>query len=236
LWIARQRPQASLACQVSPAGPLALSIGARVPIGSYGPVGHGKERVEESAARAREKPQGRERMKRHRIAIILTVPLLLGGLLMPTGASAGTMLSGYGGPGAGDQAILGSTLVGGSGASGGGGAGSSGSSGSASTSSGVAAGGATANTAAPSGGASAGKPAKGSHHGSRGNSSTRHTSAGATPAYSVSTGSRPQAAVNVSSGFEPLGLSGSDLVLVLIVAGGLVLTGGFTRRLARTPS
>ena len=56
----------------------------------------------------------------------------------PAAASANSLLSGYGGPGAGNQAILGSALIGGGGSAGGGG--SSGSSGSSTGSSGSSAG------------------------------------------------------------------------------------------------
>ncbi len=60
-------------------------------------------------------------------ALALATALLV---LAPTTAFAGSpLLSGYGGPGAGEQAILGSTLIGGSrggGASGSGGSGGSG--------------------------------------------------------------------------------------------------------------
>ncbi len=174
-------------------------------------------------------------MNRHRITIILTTPLIVGSLLAPASALAGPMLSGYGGPGAGDQAILGSTLVGGS--RGGGGAGSSGSStGSGapqvthSTGSGAASG---ATTAA---GTPVGKSAKGAQRGSRISSHDGDTSNRRAPAYSAQTASRPQAAAPVASTSGTLGLSGSDLLIILIIAGGLVLTGGFTRRLARTSS
>jgi hypothetical protein len=169
-------------------------------------------------------------MNRHRITIIVTI-LLSGILVLPAGAAAGTMLSGYGGPGAGDQAILGSMLVGG------GGGGSAGSSVS-SSSSGRLQSQASSETPAggSGGGASAGKPAQVGRGGSNARSGAGTTSDRPAAAYKESTGSRPRAALSGPSGSELLGLNGSDLIIILIVAGGLVLTAGLTRRLARTPS
>ncbi len=167
-------------------------------------------------------------MNRHRTTIILTSLLLSGALLLPAAAPAGTMLSGYGGPGAGDQAILGSTLVGGAG--GGSTGSSSGSGGSQSQ------GGATGAVGARAHGTPARKRSAAAREGSKGSHRLLHTSNPPAAAYSEPTGSRPQAALADASNSEPLGLSGSNLIIILIVAGGLVLTGGLTRRLARTPS
>ena len=80
-------------------------------------------------------------MKSHRKISLTTALLAALVAVVPATASANSLLSGYGGPGAGNQAILGSALIGGGGSAGGGGSsGSSGSTGSAGSSSDSAAG------------------------------------------------------------------------------------------------
>lgn len=61
-------------------------------------------------------------MRRQRLTTIVAL-MALGSCcaLAPAASASSTLLSGYGGPGQGNQAILGSTLIGGSGGSGGGG-------------------------------------------------------------------------------------------------------------------
>src|ERR1700690_4279436 len=64
-------------------------------------------------------------MRGHRRTITAIVALLSMLALVPAAALAGPLLSGYGGPGQGNQAILGAGLGGGRGGDGGGGHGSS---------------------------------------------------------------------------------------------------------------
>src|SRR4051812_5612016 len=74
-------------------------------------------------------------MKSQRRPMLIAALLAAGALACaPAGADAGSLLSGYGGPGQGSQALLGSALIGGGGgsSSGGSGGGSGGPSGSAS--------------------------------------------------------------------------------------------------------
>jgi hypothetical protein len=183
-------------------------------------------------------------MTRHR-TIFLTM-LLAAFLAVPSSASAGSLLSGYGGPGGGAQAIIGSALVNGPG----GGAGGSAGSGSSPDS-----GGGTGSTAAGGGqgragasgvpGARTGTPsgAQGSGHASGGNSggATRsganaEASGGASAAYS-SPGSpriRIGAAAADDDDMGVLSFTGSDLLLLALVLGVLAVTAGLTRRLAGT--
>jgi hypothetical protein len=172
-------------------------------------------------------------MKRHRIATTLTLALFAGLVIVPAGVAAptGPLLSGYGGPGAGDQAILGSTLVGVSGRGGGSGGGSSGSSGGASGgqgASGLAVAGQGQNSGA-SRSSRSGKGARKQHRGGQGRASN-----GASSTYRNLAGSDSSAIVPTKEESGGLGLTGSDLLVLLLVAGTLVLIGGLTRRLART--
>lgn len=159
---------------------------------------------------------------------------------VPAGTGAeGPLLSGYGGPGAGQQAILGSHLIhGGRGGGRGGGAGGSGTSGGGSTasSSGSAAsaeGGAA--TSAPettsggeAGGAGAaahGLPRSGGASHARGAGSSSH--GGATPSRQVGSGESTVLAA------QPLGLTSGDIVEILLIAFALTGAAVLTRTLAR---
>jgi hypothetical protein len=143
--------------------------------------------------------------------------------LTPTAAAASTLLSGYGGPGQGNQAILGAALL--NGPSGGGGGG-----GPSSTS--------ASNLAAPT------PPAS-----TRGSSaSPRHTRSGAAGKHGAvrapGSGSAltPQNAESGAAGAynvsarggtaQPLlGLSGADILYIVLALGVLAFTGVLTRRL-----
>src|SRR5271170_1066634 len=57
-------------------------------------------------------------MRRDRLTITAIIALLTASALVPAAALAGPLLSGYGGPGQGNQAILGAGLVGGRGGDG----------------------------------------------------------------------------------------------------------------------
>jgi hypothetical protein len=172
-------------------------------------------------------------MTHHRIATLLTLALFVGLIVVPVSvaAPASSLLSGYGGPGAGDQAILGSTLVGGPG----GGGGSSGTgSGNLGAGSGEDAGGGLARagqeqSAAPSRLAAPGNGRQTQHPFSSG-----RTSSGASPAYKNLAGSVSAGIVSSREESGTLGLTDSDLLIMLFVACALVLIGGVTRRLAQT--
>ncbi len=195
--------------------------------------------------------QGREMNRRARIASRLAVASAAGclALLAPLSAHAGSpLLSGYGGPGAGEQAIIGSTFLGGSHAGGGSGGGSSGSTGpgssatgSSTTLSGV---GASTRAGAQSGStaARAGSPGGSISAARRGAGSSQ--AGGATAAKAGRTGANASvgagssafaypSALRSTSASPALGLSGGDLALLAGMILALALIGLFTMRLAR---
>jgi hypothetical protein len=147
---------------------------------------------------------------------------------IPSAAHAGPLLSGYGGPGQGNQAILGSTLIGGGGGpSGGGGSGVS-----ATISSGEA-------SAQPLGSSAAGGrvPQASATAPHRGLLGPRHASSselvGRTRPNRLARSSYP--AVEMTAGTsDTLGLSGSDVLYIILAAVALAFTGVFTKVVART--
>jgi hypothetical protein len=135
----------------------------------------------------------------------------------PAAASANPLLSGYGGPGQGSQAILGATLLNGS-SSGGGSTGTTGSSTGAGT------------TRTPDG-----------HAGGR--SSSTNAAAGGTRANSAATKAsgaapHPYSGGAVSStalrGSGSLGLSSTDVVYIILALGALGFTSVLTKQLTQT--
>jgi hypothetical protein len=152
--------------------------------------------------------------------------LAAGLALAPSLASANPLLSGYGGPGQGSQAILGSALL--NGPRGGGGAAGSGTSGSLSSSNPTQAVQATASQpgSKPPRRARAGKPARGSLPGAPTGGGA--SSKGASAAYRLSRSTDAAAPV--------LGLTSGDLVGAILVATMLILVGVLTKRLARRPA
>jgi hypothetical protein len=165
-----------------------------------------------------------------RITSILLFAALVGAA-MPGTAPANSLLSGYGGPGEGNQAILGSALL--NAPKGGGGSGG--------------AGGSQASGSQISGAQSGETSAPQSTHGSSGGtkSSARRRKEGArstkTPVRTASQaeeGTRviyPAASREVTtSGSRALGLSGADFVYIILALGVLALTGFLTVRLTRT--
>lgn len=194
-------------------------------------------------------------MTRHRT--IFSTLLLVAFMAAPSGAQAGSLLSGYGGPGGGAQAILGSTLVNGSG----GGSGGSEGGGAAGGGSSLSAGGGASSTGTPSGaqagggtqgkvggrtgtlsgaqadgsGAIGSRQASGVHPGgaTRGATNTE-TSRGASSAYSPQGSPRIVAGASAADDMGVLSFTGTDLLLLLLVLGVLVVTAGLTRRLAGT--
>ena len=140
----------------------------------------------------------------------------------PTGAVASPLLSGYGGPGQGSQAILGSTLLNGGG-------GSSGS-------------GASLTSAATTAGASGALRSRGSGAASKNGSPTagRQGSAGrAGPSGSSGARTALYPAVEPSASTGTLGLSGQNFLLIALALAAIAVLAALTVRLAprtSTPS
>jgi len=164
-------------------------------------------------------------MTSHRTILMTLVSLMVMSFATPSSALAGPLLGGYGGPGEGNQAILGSALLGG-----GGGNGSSGSSGGSSGSTGSSPEG-VSGTGLQAGRSQSNASASGaSAHGEVSRPGHR-ASGGAARTYAISS---DRADLQPTSGAtETLGLSGTDLGYVLLVLCALVLTGMLTRRLAQ---
>lgn len=184
-------------------------------------------------------------MRSHRTTIFIAALCAAVMAASPTSALASSLLSGYGGPGQGSQAILGSAVVngprGGGGASGSGGE-SSGSGSLASESSpsqtrGEATTGGGSGGASGSGGGSGSQASRGSSRSGRG--APGHGSSHApAPQPTASTASFYPASERVPAGVSSgtLGLSGLDLAFVLIGFAALAFVGVLTGRLARTGS
>jgi hypothetical protein len=174
-------------------------------------------------------------MKRHRkiISIGCSVVASLGAL--PAVSEAGPLLSGYGGPGEGNQAILGSALLNGPGGGGGGGRGGAGgvgtragsqvANGSSST---VAAAG---TTSSPS---SVTTDATSTLGGTRQRAPRKEARARGRQKPAVASSFYP-ASETLPAGQQStaLGLSGEDLVLLILAACAVVLIGAFVRQLTR---
>ena len=172
------------------------------------------------------------RHPRRRVAIV-TALLAFAVAGSPGAALASSLLSGYGGPGEGSEAIIGSTLVNGpSGGAGGGSAGAGGSPVSGTAGSG------RGPSASPNG-ELAGRSASASA-GARGigGRARRATGAGngtaATGAGSSGTAFAAQAADRGNVESEHLGLTAQDLIYVLLVLAALAAVWALTAHLART--
>ena len=177
-------------------------------------------------------------MRRHSLTITAAFLVLAVSVVVPAAADAGPLLSGYGGPGQGNQAILGSALVGGG--SGGHGSGSGGAGGSGVSGSGSA--GASSAGAAGSGTVtlSAGARARGETLGTARDTRGKHAKtplagSSATGSSSSSGSSSLTASRGGAGGSLMLGLSGADLLYILLAFGLLVFTGVLTRSLSREP-
>jgi hypothetical protein len=178
-------------------------------------------------------------MRSRRIIASLVVCLAASLAAIPAAASAGSLLSGYGGPGEGSQVILGASLV--NGPRGGGGS----QGGSSQTGGGSTSGGGSATVAATGNSAD-----RVSSRGTGGHSaSPRHVRTGAGgakqvrggadggPAGGAATHSSLPAVAAVrpaAEGSDTLGVSGIDLLYILLAVGALVLTAVLTRRIAST--
>jgi hypothetical protein len=183
-------------------------------------------------------------MERHRtiVSISAAVSLLAGlsALAPPAALAGGPLLSGYGGPGAGAQSIIGATLLNGpSGGSGGGGSGGSGglssSSGGNASPSGTSSGAGTASNATAGGGSG---PAAHAHRAAHTPGSTaahphsgfvQSSTAGGGGASASLPGTMEAAAVSAGSPW----FSGGDLLALVLAAGMLALMAVATARLAR---
>jgi len=159
-------------------------------------------------------------MTSHRTILSILTLLAILAAAIPSSAPANPLLSGYGGPGEGSQATLGSALLGG-----GAGSGPSGPTGSSLTGPPVGQG---STTSTDSHGRK--RAAGGASH-PRGEAG--ETSAGAAGAYPDS--SREETSQLALGSPETLGLSGVDLLYILLALGALACTGLLTRRLTQTP-
>jgi hypothetical protein len=137
---------------------------------------------------------------------------------LPAAAAADSLLSGYGGPGEGNQAILGSALLNGPSNGDGGG-----------TAGGASAGASASNVAAASGPLAETRPqgARGARASKPAASGTRVTRG--SHAYPVSAG----LARAVSGDSGTLGLSGEDVLYLVLAVAALTLTGAVTKQLVR---
>jgi hypothetical protein len=161
-------------------------------------------------------------MSSRRIITSIIACLVAVSAALPAAASAGSLLSGYGGPGAGNQAILGSSLLNGGGGPPAGGPGGGGLSTPASGGSSTA-GGLSLGTGAGRGGNSRGARS----HSSRPGVAVAPV-AGTSEAYLARV-----AASREVGGSDTLGLSGQVLILMLLVLGALIFVGVLTRRMTR---
>jgi hypothetical protein len=173
-------------------------------------------------------------MRSRRIITPILAWLVALSAAIPATAAAGPLLSGYGGPGQGNQAILGSSLLGGGGGSSGGGGPQSG---------GGSSGGEGLSHASVSTAASA-PSTPGTHknavHKGRPGGSVDNTAAGGRAVTSRAGGgpgvfpASSRGAASQASGSETLGLSGENITYVLLALLALVATGVLTRRIARS--
>lgn len=162
-------------------------------------------------------------MKSH-LGLITSAVLAATLLAGAPAAQANSLLSGYGGPGQGSQAIIGSGLVNPPGGGGSGGSSSSGGEGSGP--------GAVSGSSSYGAGVQPGRPSQTPaqrHGGAPARTGTSTPGTGASVAPTGLPASEPAADTS------RLGLSGADLVYILLVFGGLMLIGVLTRRMAGRP-
>jgi hypothetical protein len=200
-------------------------------------------------------------MRRHRkIFMTSLTAIAVAALTSPAGALANSLLSGYGGPGQGSQQILGSTVVGAGAGSGGstGGGSSSGGGGSSETGSSSTfrygepangAGSGSLQSGAKSTGAGGTSEGKAGERRSSDGAGTKPSSAGAggrrtsegdghrrsvagSSAYPTVAAEQAYLASAASAGSRTGGLSGNDLLYVLLAVAILAVTGVSTKKLA----
>jgi len=173
-------------------------------------------------------------------------------VVVPASAQAGSLLSGYGGPGEGSQAVLGSALTGGprGGSGGSGGPGGSGPAATSSTGGGGSEAAPGSSSAETLGSEGTRRGADGANHGAgastptgRGNAGTAGggaqnagTAAGAGAARAQRLESFYPATERVPAGGQGvvLGLTGQDILFILLTAALLIAIGLVTRRLDRS--
>jgi hypothetical protein len=182
-------------------------------------------------------------MSRHsRITASFVVTGLLSTLVSTSAFAGGPLLSGYGGPGAGEQAIVGSTLLNGpSGGSGSGGSsGSPGGSGSGQGSVGGASAGSgpvPASTHGAQAGLTGGVSSSRGNAGSRAPQAARHARTGAAADSVGGMGASafvyPSSLRSASTSSPALGISGGDLLVLLLAIAALALVGALTMRVSR---
>jgi hypothetical protein len=168
-------------------------------------------------------------MRRHRRSVTAALVVLAVAAVDPAASQANPLLSGYGGPGQGNQAILGSALLntprGGSGGGSGGGS-------IAAVPRAAGGGEAPGSSSQPTGARlSGGQGAAGARH-KHGQASGKVGNASASGSR-ANTPSTPSRAAAVRDSSQPLGMSGRDLVYLFLAAGALVVTAAVTRRMAR---
>jgi hypothetical protein len=175
-------------------------------------------------------------MKSHRSIIIYIAAVFAVVAVLPGSALASSLLSGYGGPGQGNQAILGSALL--NGPKGGGGSSGSQSSGS-EASTGAIVNGEGSEASSERGHASAGGSGSSKGGGSGSSSATRGNSRPGAAKGPRGRPSTPAAAPSfypaaerlpAGSQGDSLGLSGSDVLYIVLAAALLVSLGLLTRR------
>ena len=166
-------------------------------------------------------------MMRHLAMLtIATLTALVLPFGVPLAAQGDSLLSGYGGPGAGTQAILGATLLNGSGGKGGGTQGGSGppvGGGPGGVTSGAQVGPSERASPSASSHASSGAAASQEPHPRRPSRASQGAAAAAGGG----------AVAGESAGSQELGLSEGGLALVLVAVAGLALTAVLTRMMAR---
>jgi hypothetical protein len=149
--------------------------------------------------------------------------------LLPASAQASSVLSGYGGPGQGNQVILGASLL--NGPRGGSGGGSGGGSSSSSTLPNLDASTTGTNEGSPQGSSHAPTRARHPAGGTAGSKARTDVNASNRSIGGVGSYTLAQRAEAAHSGF---GLSGAAVVYAVLALAALVLAGVLTRRLART--
>jgi hypothetical protein len=180
----------------------------------------GTESGHHSSGRQREPKVGK--LAIHRIISALAATTATLAIFATSAGASNTLLSGYGGPGEGNQAIIGSTLVGG-----GGGGQSGGGAASASTQTSATS---PSSSSSPSSIAlpTAKAHSRPSAHPRRSHAAKPSTGVAAKPAphaYSTSP------AADRTAGGGTLGLTGADVVYIILAFGALALTGLLTTRL-----
>jgi hypothetical protein len=166
-------------------------------------------------------------MSRHRLTTIVALSVLAACCAwVPAAGASSTLLSGYGGPGQGNQAILGSTLIGGGGSSGG--------SGGSATGQGTPAPPASIEAATSSSAAAKGAAGGSGSHPRNTNTTSGKTSGHGSPAASPAGAETIAPIRDVHSVSAPaLGLGGKDIALIVLAFAVLALTAFVTVLLTR---